>query len=250
MRMNPLILALVHGVQRKRTSPAEPGPDGPPATLTARLAVRLGDRRDRPVTGDPAADGTATVTHRSTVSIPGKTQHGRMLPATVYTPSSPGPRRSSWCRPGSRCSRTQYASYARHLATWGFAVVLTDYADTGFGADHAKLAQRRAGGDRLGARADTARRGRAEDRGRGPLARRQGERVRGDARSADQGGRRVGPGRFEQPVRRAREDGLAHGRDRRGRRDHQRQRRLPCRVRRPRTTSRASTPPRHRPRSR
>ena len=37
-------------------------------------------------------------------------------------------------------ARTQYASYAKHLASWGFAVVLTDYADNSFLPDHAKMA--------------------------------------------------------------------------------------------------------------
>lgn len=88
--------------------------------------------------GDPAADGTATVT-TATASIPGKTA-GRTLPATVFTPSTPGPHALVVISPGFQMQRAQYTSYARHLATWGFVVVLTDYADTGFSADHAKLA--------------------------------------------------------------------------------------------------------------
>lgn len=43
--------------------------------------------------------------------------------------------------PGFQMQRTQYASYARHLATWGFVVVLVDYAESGFFLDHAKLAR-------------------------------------------------------------------------------------------------------------
>jgi len=88
--------------------------------------------------GDPAADGTATVT-TMTASIPGKTA-GRTLPSTVFTPSTPGPHALVVVSPGFQMKRTQYTSYAKHLATWGFVVVLTDYADTGFSADHAKLA--------------------------------------------------------------------------------------------------------------
>lgn len=89
--------------------------------------------------GDPANDGPATVT-TATASIPGATA-GRTLPATVFTPSSAGPRPLVVVSPGFQMQRTQYTSYAKHLATWGFAVVLTDYADTGFTADHNKLAQ-------------------------------------------------------------------------------------------------------------
>ena len=75
-----------------------------------------------------------------TASIPGKTA-GRTLPATVFVPSSAGPRALVVVSPGFQMARAQYTSYAHHLATWGFVVVLTDYADTSFSADHTKLAQ-------------------------------------------------------------------------------------------------------------
>lgn len=58
----------------------------------------------------------------------------------MYATSSPAPHPLVVISPGFQMPRTQYASYARHLATWGFVAVLTDYADTGFFADHAKLA--------------------------------------------------------------------------------------------------------------
>ena len=41
---------------------------------------------------------------------------------------------------GFQLDAVQYTSYARHLATWGFVVLLTSYADTSFFPDHGKLA--------------------------------------------------------------------------------------------------------------
>lgn len=87
---------------------------------------------------DPALDGDATVTTAS-ASIPGATQ-GRTLQATVFTPSSPGPRPLVVVSPGFQMARAQYTSYARHLATWGFVVVLTDYAGGSLFPNHTTLA--------------------------------------------------------------------------------------------------------------
>lgn len=94
------------------------GSDAPPASGT-----------------DPASDGTATVT-TTTVTIPATTGH--TVPATIYT--SQGANALVVISPGFQMARTQYATYAHHLATWGFVVVLTDYADQGFFADHQTLA--------------------------------------------------------------------------------------------------------------
>ena len=87
---------------------------------------------------DPALDGDATVT-TATASIPGATPQ-RTLVATVFTPSSPGPRPLVVISPGFQLGRAQYTSYARHLATWGFAVVLTDYAGGSLFPNHTTLA--------------------------------------------------------------------------------------------------------------
>ena len=87
---------------------------------------------------DPASDGTFAV-EASTASIPGATA-GRTLPATIYAPTGSTSRPLVIISPGFQMARTQYASYAHHLATWGFVVVLVDYADSGFFADHQKLA--------------------------------------------------------------------------------------------------------------
>lgn len=84
---------------------------------------------------DPANDGAATVT-TTTVQIPATTGH--TVPATIYT--SPGANALVVISPGFQMARTQYATYAHHLATWGFVVVLTDYADQGFFADHQLMA--------------------------------------------------------------------------------------------------------------
>lgn len=87
---------------------------------------------------DPAGDGAFAVTE-STVSIPGATA-GRTLAATVYAPTGASSAALVIVSPGFQMARTQYASYARHLATWGFVAVLTDYAETGFFVDHQRLA--------------------------------------------------------------------------------------------------------------
>lgn len=91
-----------------------------------------------PAGTDPAGDGPATVT-TATAAIPGNGS-GRTLNATVYTPSSAGPHPLVIVSPGFQMQRTQYASYSKHLATWGFVVVLTDYAESGFSIDHARIA--------------------------------------------------------------------------------------------------------------
>lgn len=61
-------------------------------------------------------------------SIPGAL-NGRTLPSTVYIPSTPGPHALVVISTGLFMARTQYASYAQHMATWGFVVALTDYAE-------------------------------------------------------------------------------------------------------------------------
>jgi predicted dienelactone hydrolase len=88
---------------------------------------------------DPATDGTYAVT-TATVSIPGAGA-GRTLTTTIYRPTgvaSPAP--FVIVSPGFQMARSQYASFARHLATWGFVVALTDYADDSFFPDHQELA--------------------------------------------------------------------------------------------------------------
>jgi len=116
------------------SSSDQPGVDAPPGDPTADAAG------DATAPGrDPALDGDFAVT-MTTASIPGATM-GRTLAATVFAPTgAPSPRPLVIVSPGFQMQRTQYASYARHLATWGFVVVLTDYAERGFFVDHAKLA--------------------------------------------------------------------------------------------------------------
>ena len=87
---------------------------------------------------DPALDGDATVT-TSMATIPGAVA-GRMLQATIYTPSTAGARPVVVISPGFQMQRTQYVSYARHLATWGFVVVLTDYAGGSLFPNHTTIA--------------------------------------------------------------------------------------------------------------
>ena len=66
---------------------------------------------------------------------------GRTAAATTFVPASaPAPRPLVVVSPGFQMARAQYTSYAHHLATWGFTVVLADYTDTGFFADHQQLA--------------------------------------------------------------------------------------------------------------
>jgi len=88
--------------------------------------------------GDPANTGPYMVTTQD-VQIPGSAQ-GRTVLATIYTSNAPGPHALVVVSPGFQMPRTQYASYAQHLASWGFVAISCDYADTGFFADHQKLA--------------------------------------------------------------------------------------------------------------
>lgn len=98
-----------------------PGPDGTPSEP------------------DPAGDGEHAVTTTS-ATIPGAAQ-GRTLAATVFAPGGGlTPRPLVIVSPGFQMQRTQYTSYAQHLASWGFVVVLTDYAESGFFIDHARIA--------------------------------------------------------------------------------------------------------------
>ncbi len=87
---------------------------------------------------DPASNGPLAVT-TTVVSIPGTGSD--IVPATVYAPTGgASPRPLVVISPGFQLARTQYASYAQHLATWGFVVVLTDYADQSIFADHQTMA--------------------------------------------------------------------------------------------------------------
>jgi predicted dienelactone hydrolase len=94
---------------------------------------------DAPTGTDPADDGPYLVTTQP-VSIPGAAP-GRTLPSTVFKPTgAPTPAAFVVISPGFQMARTQYTSYARHLATWGFVVALTDYADQSFFPAHQDLA--------------------------------------------------------------------------------------------------------------
>ncbi|HEY5946246.1 MAG TPA: CocE/NonD family hydrolase [Kofleriaceae bacterium] len=113
--------------------------DAPPGMLPSDGSTN--PQADAPVaTGtDPADDGELAVT-MTTASIPGAAQ-GRTLAATVFAPTTgPTPRPLVIVSPGFQMSRTQYASYAHHLATWGFVAITTDYAESGFFIDHARIA--------------------------------------------------------------------------------------------------------------
>lgn len=65
----------------------------------------------------------------------------RTAAATTFVPTgAPSPRPLVVISPGFQMARSQYASYAHHLATWGMTVVLADYADQSFSPDHQQLA--------------------------------------------------------------------------------------------------------------
>lgn len=121
---------LVLAVAACGTSTNPTGVDAPSANLDAR--------HDASARVDPADDGAFAVA-MTTASIPGAMQ-GRTLPATVFAPTTGAMHPLVVVSAGFQMDRVQYTSYAHHLATWGFIVVLADYADRGFFADHAKLA--------------------------------------------------------------------------------------------------------------
>ena len=115
-------------------------PDQPPAPDGSGQPDSTTPDPDGPISPatDPAGNGPDTVTE-STAAIPGSAA-GRTLQASLFVPSSTGPRPLVVVSPGFQLARTQYTSYAKHLATWGFLVVLTDYAESGFSMDHQKAA--------------------------------------------------------------------------------------------------------------
>jgi hypothetical protein len=124
----PLLIATACGGN------AAPNVDAPPEQPTGDATP------DTPTSAgtDPANDGPSQVT-TTTAMIPGAAAN-RTLPATVFAPVDGVGRPLVIVSPGFQMARAQYASYAKHLVTWGFVAVLVDYADTGFFADHAKLA--------------------------------------------------------------------------------------------------------------
>jgi len=115
-------------------------PLGHPADAPSGTTDAPGTTTDAPIASgtDPATDGTFAVT-TATVTIPAGAS--RTAPATTFVPTgAPSPRPLVFVSPGFQMARTQYTSYAHHLATWGFTVVLADYTDTSFFADHQQLA--------------------------------------------------------------------------------------------------------------
>jgi len=105
---------------------ASAGSDAPTSTVDAPAGV------------DPATTGPATFT-TGTPAIPG-TSGSRTVTSTVFTPSSAGPRPLVVVSPGFQLDRAQYTSYAEHLASWGFVVILTTYAESGFSINHEAIA--------------------------------------------------------------------------------------------------------------
>ncbi len=75
----------------------------------------------------------------SSASIPGSAA-GRTVPASIFAPTTGTARPLVIVSPGYQMTAGQYESYARHLATWGFVVLLTTYADTSFFPGHPALA--------------------------------------------------------------------------------------------------------------
>jgi predicted dienelactone hydrolase len=87
--------------------------------------------------GDPANDGPDTyASAEATINVGAN----RNVQATVFTPTSSGSHALVVISPGFQMARTQYTSYAKHLASWGFEVILETYAESGFSIDHAKVA--------------------------------------------------------------------------------------------------------------
>ncbi|MDQ3369316.1 MAG: hypothetical protein M3680_28145 [Myxococcota bacterium] len=127
-----LLLSLLAACGGNSAPLADARPE-PTADGTAPTSDATGDARD------PATDGDLAVT-TTTVTIPGAGAT-RSLAATVFTPMGGAtPRPLAIVSPGFQMPRAQYTSYARHLATWGFTVVLADYAESGFFLDHARIA--------------------------------------------------------------------------------------------------------------
>lgn len=130
-----LAIALA-GCGSSSNPPSGQSPDDAPLSTANDSATHAPS--DTPASSvDPASDGPAKVT-ATDVTIPaGGT---RTAGATTFVPDSPGPRPLAFISPGFQMGRAQYTSYATHLASWGFTVVLADFTDMGFSPNHQQLA--------------------------------------------------------------------------------------------------------------
>ncbi len=105
-----------------------------------------GDADVPPPVEGPGAAGALASTHADTVPIPGGGE--REVVATVCTPSpdggvttGAGPFPLVVLSPGFGTDKSSYDSYCRHLASWGFVVVLQNYSESSFKMVHAHLAE-------------------------------------------------------------------------------------------------------------
>ncbi len=97
-----------------------------------------------PVEG-PSATGTFAVLHVDNLTVDGA--GGRKVTITVCEPSldggttvAAGPFPLVVLSPGFSLDKSNYDSYCRHLASWGFLAVIQNYSESAFDLKHADLA--------------------------------------------------------------------------------------------------------------
>ena len=132
-----------------------PAPEALPAEIEAEIPGEVPDddaTTDAPTDADapapvegPAAPGTFAVVHVDNVTVDGG--GGRKVTITVCEPSldggttvAPGPFPLVVLSPGFSLDKSNYDSYCRHLATWGFLALIQNYSEGAFDLKHADLA--------------------------------------------------------------------------------------------------------------